>query len=134
MLADDALGATRESFGDPLPGFYYDAYEAIDSDPNQELVVADSGGAAVGTLQLTFLPGLSHRGAWRAQIEAVRVDSSMRGSGLGSRLFRWAIERARGRGCRMVQLTSDKSRGDAIRFYRGLGFEATHEGMKLHLP
>jgi len=133
MLADDVLGAQREDYADPLPECYYDAFEAVDRDPNQELVVAESDGRVVGTVQLTFLPGLSHRGAWRGQVEAVRVDASMRGAGLGGRLIEWAIERARARGCRMVQLTSDKTRADAIRFYERLGFRATHEGMKLRL-
>jgi len=133
MLADDVLGAQREDYADPLPACYYDAFEAVDRDPNQELVVAEVDGRVVGTVQLTFLPGLSHRGAWRGQIEAVRVDASMRGAGLGARLLEWSIERARARGCRMVQLTSDKTRADAIRFYERLGFRATHEGMKLRL-
>ena len=133
MLADDDLGVTRESYADPLPEFYYDAFAAIDADPNQQLVVAEAEERVIGTAQLTFLPGLSHRGAWRAQIEAVRVDSSVRSVGLGGKLIRFGIQRAQQRGCRMVQLTSDKSRKKAIRFYERLGFKSTHEGMKLHL-
>ena len=135
LLANDALGAMRESATAPLPPAYQSAFDAIDTDPNHELIVAQSaGGAVIGVLQLSFLPGLSHRGAWRAQIEGVRVDASARAKGVGRQLFSHAIQRARERGCRMVQLTSDKSRSDAIRFYERLGFSATHEGMKMNLP
>jgi GNAT superfamily N-acetyltransferase len=130
MLADDPLGARREQPGDPA---YLAAFLALDADPRQLLVVADAEGEPVGTLQLTFIPGLSRRGATRAQIEAVRVRSDLRGSGLGANLVRWAIDTARERGCAMVQLTSDNSRVDAQRFYRRLGFEVTHVGMKLPL-
>jgi len=130
MLADDHLGAQREQPGDPA---YLDAFEALDSDPHQLLVVADEDGEPVGTAQLTFIAGLSRRGATRAQIEAVRVRSDRRGSGLGQELIRWAIETARERGCVVVQLTSDNSRTGAHRFYERLGFRATHVGMKLSL-
>jgi len=134
MLADDPLGAAREADVVPLPAGYRDAFAAIDRDPNQELVVAELDGRVVGTIQLTFIPGISRQGAWRALIEGVRIDASVRGMGLGRGMIRWAIDRATARGCRMIQLTSDKSRHDAIRFYQGLGFEATHEGLKLMLP
>jgi ribosomal protein S18 acetylase RimI-like enzyme len=135
MLADDPLGAKREQYTDPLPEAYALAFEAIDRDPNQELIVVEAAnGRIIGTLQLTFIPGLSHRGGWRAQIEGVRVAAEFRSSGIGRSLFLWAIERAQDRGCHMVQLTSDKSRVDAIRFYEKLGFVASHEGLKLHLP
>lgn len=130
MLADDPLGSQRERATDPLPRAYSDAFEAIDRDPNQELIVAEVDGRVVGTLQLTFIPGISRQGMWRGLIEGVRVDSGTRAMGLGRRMVEHAIERARARGCAMVQLTSDKSRHDAIRFYESLGFEATHEGMK----
>jgi ribosomal protein S18 acetylase RimI-like enzyme len=133
MLADDALGATREEYAMPLPPSYHHAFDAIDRDPNNELVVAEIDGKIVGVLQLTFIPGLSHRGAWRAQVEGVRVDSAVRSSGIGRKLLAWSIERAKEKGCRMLQLTSDKSRADAIRFYQSLGFAASHEGMKLPL-
>lgn len=133
MLADDPLGAKRESYASPLPDSYYAAFDAIDDDANNELVVAGVAGRVVAVLQLTFIPYLTYRGSWRALIEGVRVDSSLRSSGLGKRLVEWAIERARQRGCHMVQLTSDKARPDAIRFYQGLGFIASHEGLKLHL-
>ena len=133
LLADDALGKQREESAESLPAEYLDAFEAIDADPNHELIVAERSGELVGVLQLSFLPGLSHRGAWRAQIEGVRVASSARGGGLGRTLLEHAIARARERGCRLVQLTSDKRRADAQRFYASLGFEATHEGFKLPL-
>ncbi|MDJ0835261.1 MAG: GNAT family N-acetyltransferase [Acidobacteriota bacterium] len=131
LLADDELGAKREQFEIPLPACYRDAFTAIDTDPNQELMVADCDGRVVGTFQLSFLPNLTYRGGWRALVEAVRVDSSMRGEGLGARLIEHAVERARERGCRMIQLTTDKTRQEAKRFYEKLGFTATHEGMKL---
>ncbi|MEZ4637998.1 MAG: GNAT family N-acetyltransferase [Caldilineaceae bacterium] len=134
MLADDPLGATREQYTDPLPDEYVRAFEAIDDDPNQELIVVEAAdGQVIGTLQLTFLPGISHRGAWRAQIEGVRVDVGHRAGGIGRHMILWSIERARERGCRMVQLTSNKTRADAIRFYQKLGFVVSHEGLKLDL-
>jgi GNAT superfamily N-acetyltransferase len=130
MLADDPLGAQREHPGDPA---YVAAFDALAADPRQLLVVADVEGEPVGTLQLTFIPGLSRRGATRAQIEAVRVRADMRGSGLGNRLITWAVDTARERGCAIVQLTTDASRTDAHRFYQGLGFQPSHIGMKLAL-
>jgi GNAT superfamily N-acetyltransferase len=133
MLADDALGATREQLASPLPAEYYAAFDAIERDPNNELIVADLNGKAVGVLQLTYLPGLSRLGSWRALIEGVRVDASMRSAGLGRKLIAFAVERARARSCRLMQLTSDKMRPDAIRFYVSLGFVASHEGLKLPL-
>ena len=133
MLADDDLGRTREEATAALPESYYAAFEAIDADPHQELVVVEQDGTPVGTLQLTYLPYLTYRGGWRAQIEAVRVASGLRGSGLGHALFAWAIARARERGCHLLQLTTDKRRPDAKRFYEDLGFVASHEGMKLDL-
>ena len=128
MLADDPLGAKREQPGDPR---YASAFAELDADPRQLLAVAEAGGEVVGTLQLTFIPGLSRVGATRALIEAVRVRSDQRGAGLGQRLVEWSIEQARQRGCAMIQLTTDASRVDAHRFYERLGFRATHVGMKL---
>ena len=116
-----------------MPASYYDAFDAIDRDPNNELVVVEIENKVVGVLQLTFIPSISHRGAWRAQVEGVRVDAAVRSGGIGRKLLAWSIERARSKGCRMVQLTSDKTRADAIRFYQSLGFVASHEGMKLQL-
>jgi GNAT superfamily N-acetyltransferase len=134
LLAADQLGATRDGVRDPADLAAYErAFQAMDEDPAHILLVADSGGDVVGTLQLSFLPGLARRGALRAQIEAVRVAESTRGSGLGAAMMSWAIEESRRRGCALVQLTSDKSRVDAHRFYERLGFAASHEGMKLKL-
>ncbi|MEW5422375.1 N-acetyltransferase family protein [Amorphus sp. 3PC139-8] len=133
MLADDALGQSREKPELPLDARYVAAFEALDRDPNQLLVVAERDGAVVGTLQLTFLVGLSRLGMWRGQIEAVRISGSERGSGLGRQMVEWAIAECRNRGCGLVQLTTDKSRADAHRFYERLGFVASHEGMKLSL-
>lgn len=134
MLADDALGAKREDFRDPLPSAYAEAFDAIDRDPNNELiVVTDVSDRVVGAMQLTFIPNISYRGGWRLLVEGVRVHAELRSSGIGRRMFEWCIARARERGCVMVQLTTDKTRPDAKRFYETLGFVATHEGMKLHL-
>lgn len=133
MLADDPLGATREDASIPLDPRYGQAFEAIDRDPNQLLAVVQRAGQVIGCMQLTFLPGLSRRGAWRGQIEGVRVAAGERGSGLGSTMMAWAIETSRARGCTMLQLTTDKSRTAAHRFYERLGFKASHEGMKLAL-
>jgi ribosomal protein S18 acetylase RimI-like enzyme len=133
LLSDDMLGASRERASDPLPEAYGKAFDAIERDPNNELVVAEMNGKVAGMLQLTFIPGISRQGSWRALIEAVRVESTLRSAGLGRKLIALAIERARARGCRMVQLTSDKSRVEAIRFYESLGFVASHQGMKLEL-
>jgi ribosomal protein S18 acetylase RimI-like enzyme len=133
LLADDPLGAKRERYETPLPVSYRHAFEAIEADPNNELVVACLGEEVVGVLQLTFIPYLTYQGGWRALIEAVRIDSKHRAQGLGRTMFEWAIERSRERGCHLVQLTTDKSRADAKRFYESLGFTASHEGMKLNL-
>lgn len=129
MLADDQIGSTRDSADDLTP--YLAAFEEIDADPAHLLIVADDCGEAVGTLQLSIIPGLARKGALRGQIEAVRVRASHRGSGLGGELMRWAIDESRRRGCALVQLTSDVKREDAHRFYERLGFEATHTGFKL---
>jgi GNAT superfamily N-acetyltransferase len=134
MLADDRLGATREAYTAPLPDTYYAAFDAIARDPNNELIVCEVDGRVVGTLQLTVIPYITHRGSWRALVDGVRVDSAMRSGGIGRRLMAWAIDRATQRGCGMIQLTSNKTRTDAIRFYQSLGFVASHEGLKLDLP
>jgi GNAT superfamily N-acetyltransferase len=134
LIAADQLGATRDGVRDRADLDAYDrAFQAIDADPAHLLVVADRAGEVVGTMQLSFLPGLARRGALRAQIEAVRVAASTRGSGLGGAMLQWAIDEARRRDCALVQLTSDKARADAHRFYQRLGFVASHEGMKLKL-
>jgi GNAT superfamily N-acetyltransferase len=131
MLADDHLGAQRE--GDPGDERYLAAFERIDANPADELIVAERDGKVVGTMQLTYLAGLSRLGAERCLIEAVRVGASTRGQGLGRKMIAWAIDRARARGCAIVQLTSDKSRTDAHRFYDSLGFADSHVGYKLTL-
>ncbi|MBA3897710.1 MAG: GNAT family N-acetyltransferase [Sphingomonadaceae bacterium] len=130
LLADDVNGRAREDATPPLDPGYAAAFAAIDADPNQMLVVAESGGAVVGTMQLSFLPGLSFRGAWRGQIEAVRIASPLRGRGLGAAMIEWAVARCRERGCRIVQFTSKRTRTDAHRFYERLGFVASHVGMR----
>ncbi|MEU3920208.1 GNAT family N-acetyltransferase [Streptomyces sp. NPDC029004] len=131
MLADDTLGATRESPDDLRP--YLTAYERLQCDPNQFLAVAVRGDMIVGTLQLTVIPGLSRRGSTRSVIEGVRVHSSERGQGLGQQLIEWAIEESRRQDCQLVQLTSDAARPDAHRFYERLGFVGSHIGFKFQL-
>ncbi|AWL33416.1 GNAT family N-acetyltransferase [Streptomyces albidoflavus] len=131
MLADDPLGATRESPDDLTP--YLAAHTRLAADPNQHLVVAERAGKVVGTLQLTLIPGLSRRAATRSLIEGVRVHADERGSGLGTLLIEWAVETSRAEGCQLVQLTSDATREDAHRFYERLGFVASHVGFKLQL-
>ena len=133
LLADDELGRRREQVGPPPHSNYETAFGAIEKDANQLLAVAEQNKEIVGCLQLTFIPGLSRVGLWRGQIESVRVASKLRGSGLGKEIFEWAIEECRKRDCGLVQLTTDKSRPDALRFYQSLGFVASHEGMKLDL-
>jgi GNAT superfamily N-acetyltransferase len=131
MLADDVIGAARES-ATLLPE-HERAFAAIDADPDELLVVACDGAEIVGTLQLTMLHHLSHRGATRAQIESVRVASARRGQGIGHQMLEWTLARARARGAHLAQLSTDKRRVDAQRFYETLGFHATHAGMKLAL-
>ncbi|MDG4818162.1 MULTISPECIES: GNAT family N-acetyltransferase [unclassified Micromonospora] len=131
LLADDVLGRTRD-VGE-VDDAYERAFADISADPRNHLVVADDGGVVVGCLQITYIPGLGRHGAERCLVEAVRVRSDRRGQGLGGEMIRWAIDQARQRGCGLVQLTTDKSRTDAHRFYLALGFQPTHEGMKLPL-
>ncbi|MET7307423.1 N-acetyltransferase family protein [Streptomyces sp. NPDC005134] len=131
LLADDPLGAQRESPDDLAP--YRAAFQRLADDPNQHLVVGVRDGAVVGTLQLTVIPGLSRRGSTRSIIEGVRVHADERGSGLGTRLIQWAVDESRRQDCQLVQLTSDATRTDAHRFYERLGFIASHVGFKLAL-
>jgi GNAT superfamily N-acetyltransferase len=133
MLSDDPLGAQRERFEVPLPDSYFAAFEAISNNPLNELIVAIVDDTVIGVLQLTFIPNISYQGGWRALIEGVRVSADYRSLGVGRKLFEYAINRAKEEGCHMVQLTMDKQRTDAHRFYQSLGFQATHEGFKLHL-
>ncbi|WP_431936517.1 N-acetyltransferase family protein [Micromonospora sp. RP3T] len=131
LLADDVLGRTRDR--PEVDAAYERAFADLDADPRNHLIVADDGGELVGCFQLTYIPGLGRHGAERALIEAVRVRADRRGRGVGRTMMRWAIDRAREQGCALVQLTTDKQRVDAHRFYRDLGFVASHEGMKLAL-
>lgn len=133
LLAEDELGSRRERYEDPLPESYFNAFEWIENDPNHELIVAELNGEVIGTLHLMFLPSISYRGGLRAQVESVRVDGRHRGRRIGSEMMRWVVERAKGRGAHLVQLTSHKSREDAHRFYERLGFTKSHVGMKLSL-
>ncbi|MFC3613925.1 GNAT family N-acetyltransferase [Lutimaribacter marinistellae] len=133
MLADDMLGSSREKAAPEVAESYRRAFAEIDADPNQFLCVVEEGHSIVGTLQLTFIPGLSRGGAKRGQIEAVRIASERRGDKLGEAMFAWAIDQCRARGCSLVQLTTDKARPDAHRFYDRLGFEPSHIGYKLSL-
>ena len=133
MLADDELGSSREDVRTPPNAHYVTAFDAISSDKNQLLLVAEQAGAVVGFLQISIIPGLARLGTTRGQIEGVRIARSARGSGLGSQMVLRAIEECRQRGCGLVQLTTDKTRPDAHRFYEALGFTASHEGMKLAL-
>ena len=130
LIADDAIAARRTG---ELGDEHLAAFAAIDADPNNELIVAAVGGEVVGVMQLTFVPGISRRGATRLLVEAVRVDSRLRGQGIGRAMMAWAHERGRERGASLAQLTSDKARGDAHRFYRSLGYAQSHEGFKLPL-
>jgi ribosomal protein S18 acetylase RimI-like enzyme len=132
MLADDRLGAARERLEDPLPPSYFRAFEAVDRDPNIQLVVAQDGdGAIVGCLQLCILPGLSSQGASRGLLEDVRVASHCRSRGIGEQLVQWAVGEARARGCKLVELLTHHTRVDAQRFYERLGFARSHVGMTL---
>ncbi len=134
LLADDPLGATREVAFGAVDQCYHEAFAAIEADRNQLLVVAvDDDEKVIGCLQLSFIPGLSRKGMWRGQIESVRIAADHRGNGLGAAMIEWAVEQSRQRGCGLVQLTSDKRRPDAIRFYEKLGFVASHDGLKLDL-
>ena len=133
MIADDELGKKRENFQNPLPKAYLKAFEKINADENQELIVVENENSEIiGTLQLTFIQYLTYRGGIRAQIEAVRIKKDKRGLGIGKMMFEWAINRAKERHAHLLQLTTDKKRPKAIKFYEDLGFKSTHEGMKLH--
>ena len=133
MLSDDKLGKLREDFQEPLPAKYYQAFENINQDKNQELMVIENhNNEIIGTLQLSFIQYLTYQGGIRAQIEAVRIREDQRGKGIGEQLFLWAITRSKERGAHLLQLTTDKKRPEAINFYKKLKFVASHEGMKLH--
>ena len=133
LLAEDTLGEKREDSSLPLDPRYGSAFAAIEADPNQRLIVVETGGRVAGCLQLTFIPGIAFRGGWRGLIEAVRVAGGLRGQGIGERLMAYAVAACRERGCRMAQLTSHKSRSRAHHFYEQLGWTRSHEGFKLSL-
>lgn len=133
LLANDPLGKLRESCQDPLPEQYYNAFNAIDADKNNYLIVVEHNNEIIGTAQLTILIHLTYQGGKRGQIEAVRVDESYRGHGIGRLMIEWCINKSKELGCHLVQLTMDKKRNQTIEFYKKLGFVASHEGLKLHL-
>jgi len=133
MIADDELGEQRENFQNPLPNEYISAFKKINTDKNQELIIVENENSEIiGTLQLTFIQYLTYRGGIRAQIEAVRIKKDQRGLGIGKKMFEWAINRAKERNAHLLQLTTDKKRPKAIKFYEDLGFKKSHEGMKIH--
>ena len=129
MLADDRLGSARERVEDPLPASYYEAFARVERDRNIQLVVAENGGRVVGCLQLAILPGLSSQGGLRGLLEDVRVASDCRSRGIGEKLVQWAVTEAKARGCNLVELLTHQTRTDAQRFYKRLGFTASHVGM-----
>ncbi|MEO5938968.1 MAG: GNAT family N-acetyltransferase [Sphingomonas sp.] len=133
LLAEDQIGGRKDDPGEPLDPVYAAAFAAIESDANQRLIVVEMDGAIVGTMQLSFLPGLLNRGAWRGQIEAVRIAADQRSKGLGAQMIGWAVEQCRARGCFMAQLTSNNDRVAAHRFYERLGWQKSHAGFKLYL-
>jgi GNAT superfamily N-acetyltransferase len=132
LIVEDTVVATGDNPDAAGPG-YAAALAAIDADPNQEMLIAEFEGEPVGCFQLSYLPGLMRQGMWRGQIEVVHIRADRRNAGFGSEMMQWALERCRERGCRMVQLTSNKARHDAHRFYVRLGFAQSHEGFKLLL-
>jgi len=132
LIVEDAVVATNDSVADANHADYAAALRAIDADPNQEMFVVEDAGKPIGCFQLSYLPGLMRRGMWRGMIEVVHVSESERNRGYGSQMMRWALERCRERGCGMVQLTSNKKRTDAHRFYERLGFSRSHEGFKYY--
>lgn len=133
LLISDPLGRSREDSSTPLNTQYVSTFAAIDKDPNNEIIVVELRGQLVGMFQITFIPYLTHIGSWRCAVEGVRVHENFRGRGYGEKIFEYIIALAKEKGCKMIQLTSDKQRPDAIRFYKKLGFKASHEGFKLAL-
>lgn len=133
LIVEDTVVETDDSVADAMHADYRNALAAMTNDPHHRMIVAELDGVAVGCVQLTFLPGLMRRGMWRALVEVVHIADDRRGQGLGGEMMRWVIEESRRRGCGMVQLTSNKKRPDAHRFYERLGFAKSHEGFKLYL-
>ncbi|WP_223645863.1 GNAT family N-acetyltransferase [Corallococcus sp. EGB] len=130
LLADDAIARARTGYAEEVTPAVEAAFKEITADPNNELIVGEQDGQVVATLQLTYIPGLGRGGIRRALVEEVRVRSDLRGQRIGEALMVDAMERARARGCTLIQLTTDKRRHEAQRFYARLGFVASHEGMK----
>ena len=133
LIAEDDIVGWREHLTDPLPANYIETFRTIEADLNNELIVAEMDGTIIGTLQITYIPYIINRGGWRALIEALMISSEVRSNGIGTAMMNWAIDRARERGCCIVQLTSNKQRPQAHRFYERLGFKSHHEGFKLQL-
>lgn len=133
LLADDNLGNLREQFAAEIPSSYYQAFATINADQNNWLIVVELDKQVIGTMQLTYITYMTYQGGKRAQIEGVRIDKSVRSQGIGQAMFEWVMQKAKADGCHLVQLTTDKRRPEAIKFYENLGFSATHEGMKLAL-
>ena len=133
LLNDDKLGASREQYDEIIPEAYYSAFDAINSDGNNYLTIVEEDGKIVGTMQLTFIIYMTYQGGKRMQIEGVRVDKYARGKGIGKAMFEWAINKAKGEGCHLVQLTTDKKRPEALEFYKKIGFIESHHGLKLPL-
>ena len=133
IAADSLTGVDTLDAGEPAQ-HYVRALENIQADPNNEFwVLEGQDGSVAGCFQLTYTPGLAYLGGWRATVETVRVAPQLRGRGLGRTMMEWAIDRARKRGCALIQLATNKQRDAAHRFYKSLGFVASHEGMKLRL-
>lgn len=133
LLTEDELGSSREQYSEIIPDSYYAAFDRINADKNNCLVTIELDGKIIGTLQLTFTTYMTYQGGRRAQIEGVRIDKDVRGKGIGQAMIEWAINKAREEGCHLIQLTTDKKRPDALKFYERIGFIASHEGLKYHL-
>lgn len=133
LLIEDELGATREHFSDPLLASYREAFRAIRKDNNQALLIVEYQNQVIGSCHLTFTPSLSFKGSWRLNIENIHIDKKFQNQGVGTWMLQRAMDLGRERGCKIVQLTTNKKRFRAQAFYKKLGFEATHEGMKLYL-
>ena len=133
LLVEDELGQTREQLSDTLDERYIKAFNQISNDPNQYLMVVDLNDKIVGTCHLTIIPSLTFQGSTRLLIEAVRVSSAHRGKKIGEWVMKQTVQFGESNGASIMQLTTNKKRADAKRFYERLGFNATHEGMKLYL-
>jgi GNAT superfamily N-acetyltransferase len=133
LIVGDSIVSSGDDPADALHNDYVKALKTITEDPNQEMIVAELDDEPVGCFQITYIPGLMRRGAWRGLLEVIHVSADKRNLGLGSEMMRWAIERCRERNCSLVQLTSSNKRLDAHRFYERLGFQKSHEGFKYYL-